>query len=229
MNEKYPLVSVIVPAYNSKYIRETLNSILDQTYENIEIIVVNDGSTDNTADIVSGFKNVRLISTDNRGAAAARNTGLNICKGDMISFLDSDDIWIKEKTERQVGFLLNKKDCDVFYGRFENFFHEGAEIPPFIVREKFLDPENGRLMTLGSMMIRRGIIGIVGDFNVDLRTGEDLDWIIKVKDKGLNVVSDDKVVLRRRLHDSNLSYESFSNKSNLLKMIKSSLDRKRGT
>lgn len=228
MNREVPLVSVIVPVCNGKYIGEALQSIQNQDYSPIEIIVVNDGSTDDTANIVSRFKGIRLISTENRGVAAARNTGLAMATGEWITFLDSDDLWVPGKTRIQVGFLLDHGDVDGVYGRFENFIEEGAAIPGFIDRKAFLNPEKGRMITLGALMVKTEAAREIGDFAPGLRTGEDLDWFIRWKEGGRTVSFDDRVVLKRRLHGSNLSYESVRNKGNLLKMIKSSLDRKRG-
>ncbi len=104
------LVSVIIPAYNSEsFIKETLQSVSAQSYKNFEVIVVNDGSTDKTRDIISEFvasdKRFCLIEKENGGAASARNLGVEKAKGDLIAFLDSDDLWHPDKILKQVQYL----------------------------------------------------------------------------------------------------------------------------
>ena len=104
-------ISVVIAAYNAaKYIRETLDSVLAQSYPPLEIIVVDDGSTDETAAIVRSYAGrVRLVQQENRGEPAARNVGIRHAKGDYIAFVDSDDLWMPEKLERQAACLLEKK------------------------------------------------------------------------------------------------------------------------
>ena len=102
-------LSVVIPAYNSsKYIEETLSSILNQTRPPFEIIVINDGSTDNTAEIVSKYP-VRLINKHNQGPSETRNRGILESKGNWIAFLDADDLWHREKIERTEGLKVKEK------------------------------------------------------------------------------------------------------------------------
>ncbi len=222
-----PLVSVIIPVYNGRYITEALNSVISQTYKNIEIIVINDGSADNISEIISSFQTIIKISTENNGVASARNEGLKICRGDLVSFIDADDTWSDSKIRRQVDFLLKNREYDLIYGRFRNFFQEGSDPPPIVTREKFLDPDKGKLISLGTLMVRKDVFQKTGLFNVDLNTGEDLDWFIKMRESGTRIYFDDQEVMKRRLHSSNLSYINMSVKPDLLKVLKASLDRKR--
>ena len=107
-----PLVSVIIPLYNQKqYIGRAIKSVLRQTYSPIEIIVVNDGSTDNPHEIlISYLDKIRIITQSNKGLAAARNAGFNIAKGKYIQFLDADDTILKNKIETQTNILENNND-----------------------------------------------------------------------------------------------------------------------
>lgn len=112
-----PLVSVIIPAYNAeKTITDCLESVRQQTYKNIEIIVINDGSTDNTLSIVEQYKvlyndfNLKIYTITNSGPASARNCGIDHANGEYIAFLDSDDRWISTKLEKQIKCLLNHPD-----------------------------------------------------------------------------------------------------------------------
>lgn len=227
MTDLTPLVSVIIPVYNCKYIGETLNSVRSQTYTNIEITVIDDGSTDNTPDIISSFKDVKVVRTENKGVASARNEGLKECRGEFIAFIDADDIWSPDKTSRQVKLLMENTEYDLIYGRFCNFFQKDSKLPPMIEKGRFLDSDIGSLISLGTLIVRNDVIRKIGFFDEKLRTGEDLDWFIKMKESGSRVYFDDHEVMQRRLHSSNLSYKGISGESNLVKLLKASLERKR--
>jgi len=224
-----PLVSVIIPVFNAEnYIEEAIDSILNQTYKSIEIIAVDDGSTDNSAHIISGIKNIKLIrSARNMGVGYARNRAIEICSGDFVSFLDADDLWDKEKTSLQVNILLNETDIDGVFGTFKNFFDQNTSIPPFVNEATFLNPETGKMKQLGTMMVRKKIIDRVGLFSESLKSGEDLDWLVRANDLEVNLHFHSDLLLHRRLHGSNLSYSSFSNKKNLLEIFNNSIKRKR--
>jgi glycosyltransferase involved in cell wall biosynthesis len=104
---KAGLVSVIVPVYNGEnYLSETLDSIFAQDYEPFEVIVIDDGSTDGSADIVQSYSNVRYIHQSNQGVPVARNTGLTAAQGEFIAFSDQDDLWKPNKLRVQTGYLL---------------------------------------------------------------------------------------------------------------------------
>ncbi|WP_167352259.1 glycosyltransferase family 2 protein [Edwardsiella hoshinae] len=105
------LVSVILPAYNaSGYLRESIESVLKQSYSNLELIIVNDGSTDSTYDVAMSYLDdcrVKVINLrDNRGVANARNEGIKVAKGDYLAFIDSDDLWYSSKIEKQLSFMI---------------------------------------------------------------------------------------------------------------------------
>ena len=118
-----PLTSCIVPTFNSgRYIAETLDGILAQTYRPIEVIVVDDGSTDGTADIVARYGDrVRYAWQQNAGPATARNTGLTLAQSDMIAFCDSDDLWHTEKLARQMAHFAAHPETDLCVTYIQNF------------------------------------------------------------------------------------------------------------
>lgn len=128
MNE---LVSVIMPSYNTaKFISETINSVLSQTYQNFELIIVDDCSTDNTDEIVSGFSDERIIyikNEKNSGAAVSRNRALREAKGKWIAFLDSDDLWEKDKLQKQIAFM-EKNDYKFSYTEYEEIDEESKPL-----------------------------------------------------------------------------------------------------
>jgi glycosyltransferase involved in cell wall biosynthesis len=119
------LISVIIPAYNcSKLIPNAIESVLGQTYSNLELIVVDDGSTDNTAEIILNYKNynnnMKYIYQNNGGVSKARNTGIKQSVGEYIAFLDADDIWDKNKLEIQMKVINNCKNIDMIFSSFKN-------------------------------------------------------------------------------------------------------------
>ena len=125
-----PLVSIIIPVYNgAQWIGETLASALSQTYSNIEIIVVNDGSTDNTADVVCRYAqaNLQLVEQPNRGQSAALNHGLSLAKGDYIQYLDGDDLLATDKIERQLAFLQRQPPGTVSCCEWTRFYQDASQ------------------------------------------------------------------------------------------------------
>ncbi|UAB76396.1 glycosyltransferase family 2 protein [Mesoflavibacter sp. SCSIO 43206] len=128
-----PLVSIITPMYNSeKFILKTINSVVDQTYSNWELLLIDDGSTDNTIQIVEGFKqkysNIKLLqNSKNLGAAQSRNKGIIEAKGDYIAFLDADDLWKPNKLDLQIQFMQTH-NCDVSFSSYEQIDENGKPL-----------------------------------------------------------------------------------------------------
>ena len=122
-------ISVIIPAYNAEMtIKQTLNSVFNQTYGNLEVIIVNDGSTDGTLDILEKqAARIKIISTSNKGVSHARNTGLKNASGDYIQFLDADDLLIPDKIEIQLT-ALEAEDADIAYGNWQKFIELDGKI-----------------------------------------------------------------------------------------------------
>ncbi len=227
MRNARPLVSVIIPVFNCHYIAEALDSVREQTYPLLEIIVVDDGSTDGTAAMAARHENVTLLRIEHRGVAAARNQGLKACHGDLLSFLDADDLWSREKTADQVAFLAEHPDVDAVYGRFRNFFQAGADLPAWIDREKFLAPATGTLVSPGTVMVRKRALPRIGWFDETLKTGEDLDWFARFGDRRIRVVFNDHTVMSRRLHGGNISFRRDQGPRDLLRVFKAVIDRKK--
>ena len=112
-----PLVTVVVPAYNSSaFLRQAVDSALGQTYPFVEVIVVDDGSTDGTTEVVAGYgSKIVFIHQRNAGVAAARNTALRVARGELVAYLDADDVWDPDKVRRQVEFLAAHPECGLVH------------------------------------------------------------------------------------------------------------------
>ena len=116
-----PSISVIIPTYNSAvFLPEALQSVLSQTFLPQDVIVVDDGSTDDTEDVLEPFRrHIHYIRQENQGPAVARNRGIAEAKGDLIAFLDADDVWVPEKLERQVNVLIENPRIGLVHSRYD--------------------------------------------------------------------------------------------------------------
>ena len=192
------LVSVIIPAYNcEKYIAEAVESVLAQDYPSVEIIVVNDGSTDGTMDVLRTFGDkVRIVDQTNGGPPKARNAGLLAAKGDYIAFLDADDVWLPQKISAQVAHLEANPDVGTCYCSWHVWpaDKDGVFRKPTFYSQPFSDfssisSKSGwiydrllfdcELLTT-TVMIRSSVARRVGEFDVNLWNGDDYDYWIRL-------------------------------------------------
>lgn len=184
-----PIVSVIIPAYNAEqYIAETLASVVNQTLKDIEVIVVDDGSKDNTAQAVSAFPDVRYVRKTNGGVSAARNHGASLATGEYLAFLDADDIWHPDKLRQQVQALSQHPESDLCRTNSSTKSESLAQFrqakistdADYIVEPdlapSFLEP----YFTTSTVMVRRSAFDRVGGFDPKLRIAEDIDFYLRV-------------------------------------------------
>ncbi len=220
-----PLVSVIIPVYNGEaYLAEAVESIHRQNYEPIEIIIVDDGSTDETANIVKSYNNMRYIYQPNQGVAAARNFGIENSRGKLIAFLDADDCWAPNKLNIQVDCMLRHPHVGYTLGMQRNFLESGTDRPFWLKEEHLLRDHIGFLPTL---LIRKQIFKAVGLFNSDYRISSDVEWFSRVVDACIPRIVVSELVLYRRIHNSNLGYQLKGGNPLWLKALRASVHRKR--
>ena len=192
MTERSPTVSVVIPTYNRAHLLgRAIQSVLDQTYQDFELIVVDDGSTDNTEGIVNGFGDHRIRyirHKENRGAAAARNTGIEAARGEYIAFQDSDDEWLPDKLEKQIRVFENApQDVGVVYTDMQRI-NERGEVTywhsPRVTNGRLINPEtlDYQVMGLGiqSTLIRKKCFDVVGLFDEKFPRFIDLDLFIRL-------------------------------------------------
>lgn len=203
--------SVIIPTYNrAGYLKEALESALAQDYPNLEVIVVDDGSTDNTEELIKPYLGrIKYIKQKNSGPAKARNNGITSCKGDFITFLDSDDKYLPRKVRLQVEYLKSQPQYGMVYCGCEYFDDSGKCWKPDIKRysgwifDKLLFKD---FFGSGScVMIRRNVLEGAGLFNERLITGEDRNLYLKIA-KLYQVGFVDEPLVRVRMHAKRLSY-----------------------
>jgi glycosyltransferase involved in cell wall biosynthesis len=213
------LVSVIIPAYNcAPYISETLDSVLNQSFQNYEIVVVNDGSED-TAELKHVLESygsrIRYIEGENRGPAAARNTGVRETKGEFLAFLDSDDIWFADFIAEQLRFFDENPSADmvcadcVFFGAGElqgRSWQSLDPIEPPVTFEKILPTHGGAFASFS--LLRRSIVEKAGLFDERLRVCEDYNYWLRLLHLGGKLAYSSKILGKRRVHAASLTYDA---------------------
>ena len=221
-----PKVSVIIPVYNGElYLEEALKSVFDQAYPHLEVVLVDDGSTDRSAEIAHSFPGIRYLSQTNQGPGAARNAGISIADGDLITFLDSDDVWPVDRIRTQVDFMFGNPDIGFAFGRCLAFLEPDTVKPPWLT----VDALSGRQVGYfpGTLVVTKKAWNAVGGFNPKLRVGEGAEWFIRAKESQIPMKVIDEVLLHRRIHSSNLTYQGDQINLNILEALKNSIDRKR--
>jgi len=220
-----PLVSVVIAAFNGeKYISEAIGSALKQNYEPMEIIVVDDGSTDATNDIVKRFHDVILITQTNQGNAVARNRGIQESRGKYIAFLDQDDYWVPEKISLQVQCLKPHVSAALCLCLQRSILEDKSNLPSWVNKLA----HNQTAYVPSAWLVDRKAFEVVGLFDPKFPHGSDSDWLFRAKDRGIQTFTVPRTLLCKRLHTENLSYHGLDMKSEMLKLVRDSVHRKKG-
>jgi glycosyltransferase involved in cell wall biosynthesis len=198
------LISCIVPVFNGeRFLGEALDSILAQTYRPVELIVVDDGSTDATAQVAARYtRHVSYLRQEHSGSAAAKNNGLRAAQGDLIAFLDADDLWHADKLSRQRDRLLELPELTLCFTRFQNFW-----IPELAHEaERYRnDPMAAPLAawSIGTLLVARAVFARLGPFREQLRGNENMLWFLHAAGQGATIEVLPEVLMRRRIHELN--------------------------
>jgi glycosyltransferase involved in cell wall biosynthesis len=222
-----PLVSVVIPAYNyAKYLAKTLDSVFAQTYRPIEVIVVDDGSTDNTAEIVRAYPEVRYFYQSNQGVSVARNVGITAAQGEYIAFLDADDRWKPDKLSIQITYMLENPDIGITATKVFNFLETGTQMPSCFTPDRHLGETESIIPS--TLIVHKTVFSQIGAFSSEYRASEDLEWLSRAQDAQISIFTIAQTLTLRRLHGSNLSWEIASTvSSRRLRIFKESIARKR--
>lgn len=212
--ETEPIVSVVIPVYNhEEYIRESVESALSQDYDNLEVIVVDDGSTDATPEVLRTFgSRIRYIRQKNGGTAAALNTGIRHARGSLISWLSSDDVFLPGMIKRQVAELNKEPSFAMVYADFVEIDSHGKELRvvhcPFLpVGEFAIELLKGNFINGSSVLIRKGCFEHVGLFDESLPTDSDGDMWFRLLKNGYEFGHIPEAFVKYRWHSSNLSHK----------------------
>lgn len=220
------IVSVIIPAFNAEHtLRETLESLRTQTTEVQDIIVVDDGSTDNTAALAQSFHGVTVIRQSNAGAAVAVNAGLRLAKGDYIGLLDADDLWLPHSVAFHLQQLQAKPQLDVSLGWVSEF------ICPSTLPEdatSFRPRPDQAAWLAGASLIKKKVFERVGHYDPAAKGYGWIDWVDRARSAGIQFGMGGEIVLRRRLHTGSLSTsEGTKNGQGILAAVRLTLARRR--
>ncbi|MDR2853700.1 MAG: glycosyltransferase [Prevotellaceae bacterium] len=201
-----PFISVLIPTYNNgQFIKEAIDSVFAQQYDNLEIIVVDDGSTDNTKEIVERYPSIKYFYQENSGVSAARNLCLEHARGEYIAWLDADDYWLSGKLYAQVEYFNEHSDCQIVFTKFANFFeNEDLKSNPIAVQEFEIAKKDKHY--LPSALIKKDIFEKFGNFKTELIIGEDLDFLYRLISVGVDLSHLlDNIYYHRRLHGANIT------------------------
>ncbi len=206
-----PLVSVIIPTYNRGWIiKEAVDSVLSQNFVDFELIVVDDGSTDNTRDILDAYKNdIKVFRHNNQGVSAARNRGIALASGRFVAFLDSDDLWLPDKLSMQVNFFNTNKEALICQTE-EIWIRNNVRVNPKKRHKKLsgmiFEPSLCLCMVSPSaVMIKRELFEAVGLFDESLPACEDYDLWLRISSRYPVYLIDTPLIIKRGGHDDQLS------------------------
>ena len=205
----YPKVSIVIPVFNgSNYLREAIGSALAQTYRNVEVIVVNDGSNDGneTGNIAKSYGGrLRYFSKENGGVASALNFGIGVMTGEYFSWLSHDDIYCRFKLERQIELInrLSKKDV-ILYSDFEIIDRTGNRMGKVAIDPRITETSLRAILSTSihgcSTLLPKGVIDSVGLFNEKLKTTQDNEMWLRAYMKGYSFVHIPEILIQSRVH-----------------------------
>jgi len=214
-------ISVILPVYNgATFIYQAIDSILAQSIQPMEIIVIDDGSTDDTASVVKRFGDqVHYYYQNNSGTSVSRNRGVQLARGDLLAFLDADDLWPSDKLEKQVAALRDDPALDLIWGNVIEFRGPGTP-----------DSTAGRPVPghhPGTMLIRRQAFSRIGEFSTTYQQVEVVEWMTRVLQAQINQHMLPDVLMYRRLHAANKGMSNPAAGRQYLQVLKKHLERTR--
>lgn len=224
INISNPKVSVIIPTYNrSHFIKDAVESVFNQTYSNFELIVIDDGSTDNTKEVLAEYGDkLQYVYQNNQGRSAARNLGISFAKGEYIAFLDSDDVWFADKLERQVPVLESAPENVVLVHGYKCIVDKNLQ--PILgwelkLRNLYALAERGEetyenylhsnCIFTSTILVRKSIIRQIGGYDTSLTSIEDLDFYLRLLLLNYNFVFiSEPPLIKYRCHEHNTNTQS---------------------
>jgi glycosyltransferase involved in cell wall biosynthesis len=225
METKPSTVSVVIPAYNREnYVAEAIRSALGQTYPVGEIIVVDDGSTDGTGDIARSFGGlVRCQTQGHLGISRARNAGIAAAQGEFIALLDSDDLWLPQKLERQVRHLEAHPETEMVFGQMQAFISPELEA----TYGRKIDTSIVPVANASTVLLRKKTFARIGSFHHEKDGAEFIDWYSRAQDLGVTSFILPELVTRRRIHLNHSVRNRVRSHSSYAQVLKSILEYRR--
>lgn len=205
-------ISVIIPVYNQKqYIQEAINSVMQQSWTPLEILIIDDGSTDGLDEKSLNLPlSYKFIRQKNQGPAKARNLGIQNASGEFLSFLDADDHWPSDRLSKMSEAFKRNPQPEIILGKVQQQDKTSSWLPSF-----------------GSSIIHRSLFKKVGLINEALTFSEDQDWFLRAKENGATILALDVIALYQRRHNQSTTYQKTWAELQIHKILKLSLDRRR--
>lgn len=227
--ETSPLISAIIPVFNgAEFIEEAINSVLFQTYPNIEIIVIDDGSMDDSEIKISAYKNIKYKKQLNVGPAAARNLGCQFASGEFLAFLDQDDMWLPNKIEKQVDLFLKFPSLEFVLCHQQIIFDKrNLRLPPYLVKQ--IDAAMYRAVpsySPSALLVKRRLLESLGGFSAHHPFYSETDFFIRIKELNTPFEVLPETLLLKRFHQANLSFRTGLTSAELLCILRASLRRR---
>lgn len=226
--QNQPKISVILSVFNGKnYVQEAIESVLAQDYPNVELVLVNDGSTDETADILQGYLDQAIIITQmNHGLGAGRNAGIQAASGDYLSFIDHDDLWERGKLSQQMAAMNSVEQDLIVFSHVQQFVCSTLSADERSCLRVPEEPMPGFIA--GTMLLSRARFNEVGEFFAINQVGEFVDWYLRAQEKQIPVQMMPQVLLHRRIHRTNMGRQAEAyQRTAYLRILKAGLVRKR--
>jgi glycosyltransferase involved in cell wall biosynthesis len=226
-----PFVSVILPVYNGeRFLADAIQSVKNQNHQPLEIIVVDDGSTDGTAAVAARFKDeIHYVYQSNQGPAAARNHAIAVAKGDIYAFIDADDQWVDGVFDRLLQQMVAQPTASIVRGLIQETAIYSSEAPSSADYCPELRDGTYYGVNLGSALFRRSAFETVGLFDSSLHQGEDFDWFVRAWERKLEKFDLDAVFLVYRKHDANITRDRNQVRSGIINIYKRHIDRLRSS
>ncbi|MBX3010684.1 MAG: glycosyltransferase family 2 protein [Caldilineaceae bacterium] len=221
-----PTISVIIPVYNGEaFLAEAITSVLAQSYQPREVIVVDDGSTDQTAQVARQFgSQIRYLYRPNGGPAAARNTGLTQARGEFVGFLDADDLWPTTSLARRLQSLQENPTAGVALGTVQILL----ATPNATGKIHFAPWQQPRpMLLLQCALVHRSVFSQIGTFDESYLYAEDVDWFMRVREAGIPILRHTAVAVFARRHRQNLTNQQAASHHGLAVALQQSLARRR--
>lgn len=228
MSKSLPLISVVMAVYNgAAFLRGALECVRRQTYPRLELIVVDDGSTDESGDIAKSFSPAHYVHQPNRGIAASRNRGVALASGELLAFLDQDDIWAEDKIARQFDYLKDHPDVAIVLAKERLVFAEGYH-SSYWANHRLMAEDHVSVVP-GAWLVRKRLFDEVGPFDGSFKIADDFDWLNRVLDAGAQYGVVEETLLFKRLHDTNASSRIDVARAEILALMRASIHRRRRT
>jgi glycosyltransferase involved in cell wall biosynthesis len=222
-----PLISVVMPVFDgARHVAEAVESVLASRYQPLELIVVDDGSTDDSAAIVRRYTpRVQLLTQPHEGLGSARNRGAGAARGAFLAFCDADDRFPADRFDRQAAVLAPDADLDAVFGEIEEFV--SPELDEHITRMLRHPIQRRAMRMINTILLRTDSFRRVGPFATDLGRGVDLDWLARADEVGLRIEPCGGVVTHRRLHDASTSFRRRGEEDDYVRAARLAIARRR--